>query len=170
MREYDLDIPAPERIGIDVVAVPAGEEIHIAMTLTSVSEGVLVSGQVSTSAVGECIRCLEPVEMAIRRSFQELYRYAPEKAHTKAQRKAAEVLEEDDEVELMMDGDFLNLEAPVRDAIVLALPMNPLCAQDCLGLCPTCGVKWNQLPADHAHEVIDARWASLADLLKEGPE
>ena len=47
------------------------------------------------------------------------------------------------------------------DAIVLDLPVNPLCSDDCPGLCPECGGKWAELPADHAHEVIDARWAGL---------
>ncbi len=164
MREYTLDVPAPERIGIDVIAVPEDQGIHIGMRLTSVSEGVLVDAQVSTIAEGECIRCLDPVEVPIARNFQELYRYAPEKAHTKAQRKAAEVQEDDLDVELMMDGELIDLEGPVRDAIVLALPINPLCAEDCPGLCPRCGVKWSLLEPDHRHDVKDPRWADLTDL------
>lgn len=167
MRQYSLDIPAPERIGIDVIAVLAQEEIHLDMRLESVTQGILVSGQLSAIADGECTRCLEPVEFGIERQIQELYRYAPEKAHTKAERKRARA-EEDDldlEDELMMDGDFMDLEAPIRDAIVLALPINPLCEENCRGLCPQCGVKWTKLPAEHIHEVIDARWAGLAGLL-----
>lgn len=165
MREYDLDVPAPERIGIDVIAVPEDQAIHIGMKLESVSEGVLVSAQVSTVAEGECIRCLDPVEVPIARNFQELYRYAPEKAHTKAQRKAAEVFDDVDEEESVMDGELINLENPVRDAIVLALPINPLCAEDCPGLCPRCGVKWTLLEAEHRHDVKDPRWAGLSDFL-----
>ncbi len=172
MREYSIDIPAPERIGIDVIAVLGGEEIHLDMRLESVTQGILVSGQLSTIADGECIRCLEPVELDIERRIQELYRYAPDKAHTKAERKRAS--EEGDDLdlaeELMMDGEIIDLEGPIRDAIVLALPMNPLCAEDCPGLCPECGVKWTNLPPDHAHEVIDARWSGLAGLLPESPE
>ena len=172
MREYSLDIPAPERIGIDVIAVLPGEEIHLDMRLESVTQGVLVSAQLSTIADGECMRCLEPVAFDIERRIQELYRYAPEKAHTKAQRKQARA-EEDDldlEEELMMDGEIIDLEAPIRDAIVLSLPINPLCDQDCPGLCPECGVRWTNLPADHLHEVIDTRWSGLAGLLPEPPE
>lgn len=165
MREYDLDIPAPDRIGIDVIAVPEDQGIHIGMKLESVTEGVLVSAQVSTIAEGECIRCLDPVEVPIMRNFQELYRYVPEKAHTKAQRKAAEVQEDlDEDEDLMMDGELINLEGPVRDTIVLALPINPICAEDCPGLCPRCGVKWTLLEADHRHDVKDPRWEGLSDL------
>jgi uncharacterized protein len=66
-----------------------------------------------------------------------------------------------------MDGDILDLEAPIRDAIVLALPINPLCDDDCEGLCSECGEKWRELPEDHAHQQIDARWGALAGLLDE---
>lgn len=171
MREYTLDIPAPERIGIDVIAVQAGEEIHLDMRLESVTQGILVSGQLATIADGECMRCLEPVELDIQRRIQELYRYAPEKAHTKAERKRA-AAEEDDldlDEEYLMDGEVIDLEGPIRDAIVLSLPINPLCSQDCPGLCPTCGVKWTLLPLEHSHEVIDARWSGLAGLAEQIP-
>jgi len=168
MREYDLDMPAPERIGIDVIAVPEDQAIHVAMKLEAVTEGILVSAHVSTLAEGECIRCLDPVEVPITRYFQELYRYAPEKAHTKAQRKAAEVLDDlDEDDDLVMDGELINLEGPVRDAIVLGLPINPLCAADCPGLCPGCGVKWSMLEPDHRHDAKDPRWAGLSDLFDD---
>jgi uncharacterized protein len=142
------------------------------MKLEAVTEGVLVSAHVSTVAEGECIRCLDPVEVPITRFFQELYRYAPEKAHTKAQRKAAEVLDDlDEDEDLVMDGELINLEAPVRDAIVLGLPINPLCDPDCPGLCPGCGIKWSMLEPDHRHAAKDPRWAGLSDLFDvENPD
>ncbi|MEK6648006.1 MAG: YceD family protein [Actinomycetota bacterium] len=166
MKEYSLDITIPERIGIDVIAVPAGAEIHLEMRLESVTEGVLVSAELSAVADGECMRCLDPIQLQIDRRIQELYRYAPEKPHTKTERKRARQVADDldDDDDLMMDGDFINLEVPIRDALVLDLPINPLCAQDCAGLCPGCGVKWASLDAAHTHEVIDARWAGLSGL------
>lgn len=170
MRQYSLDITIPERIGIDVIAVLAGEEIHLEMRLESVAEGVLVSADLSAVADGECMRCLDLIRLQIDRRIQELFRYAPEKPHTKAGRKRARQAVDDlDDDDLMMDGDFINLETPIRDALVLDLPINPLCAQDCAGLCPGCGVKWSLLDVAHTHEVIDARWAGLSRLagLKE---
>jgi uncharacterized protein len=165
MREYSLDIPAPMRFGIDVIAVAEDQGIHIEMRLDAVGEGVLVGASVSSIAEGECIRCLEPVELPISRYFQELYRYAPEKAHTKAQRRAAEAQDDlDEDEDLMVDGDLINLEGPIRDAIVLALPINPLCEVNCPGLCPGCGVKWSLLEAEHRHDAKDPRWAGLDEL------
>src|SRR5215475_15777206 len=59
-----------------------------------------------------------------------------------------------------MAGDLLDLEPVVRDALVLALPLSPVCRDDCQGLCPTCGSRWEDLPAGHTHETLDPRWAA----------
>jgi uncharacterized protein len=171
MKEYSFDISIPERMGIDVIAVEAGEDIHVDMRLESVTQGILMSAQVSAIADGTCMRCLEPLELQIDRRIQELYRYAPDKkVHTKAQRKAAEIDDMDEDEDLMLEGDEIDLEAPIRDAIVLDLPINPVCQDDCPGLCPGCGVKWTLLDRDHGHELIDPRWKGLAGLETENPD
>jgi uncharacterized protein len=174
MKEYELDIVVKEKFGVELISVPAGELIEIDARLESVTEGILLSADVYAVAQGECIRCLDPVEIVIERKIQELYNYEPTNERGKKKRKSSteDLTSEDLDVadEFMMDGDILDLETPVRDAIVLSLPSNPLCSQDCLGLCPECGSKWADLPEDHAHEVIDARWASLGGLTLEDPD
>ena len=174
MKEYELDIVVKEKFGVDLISVPAGEVIEIDARLESVTEGVLLSADVYAVAQGECIRCLDPVEIVIERKIQELYSYEPTNERGKKKRESSteDLTSEDLDVadEFMMDGDILDLETPVRDAIVLSLPSNPVCNQDCLGLCPECGGKWADLPEDHAHEVIDARWASLGGLTLEDPD
>jgi uncharacterized protein len=174
MKEYELDIVVKEKFGVELISVPAGELIEIDARLESVTEGILLSADVYAVAEGECIRCLDPVEIVIERKIQELYNYEPTNERGKKKRKssAEDLTSEDLDVadEFMMDGDILDLETPVRDAIVLSLPSNPLCSQDCLGLCPECGGKWADLPEAHAHEVSDARWASLGGLTLEDPD
>lgn len=169
MKEYELDIVVAEKFGVDLIAVPAGDVIEVDARLESVTEGILLSADVYAVAKGECIRCLDPVEIVIERKIQELYNYEPSSERGKKKK----VEPEDDldiEDELMMEGDIMDLETPIRDAIVLSLPINPLCSPDCLGLCPECGGKWADLPADHAHETIDARWADLGALNLEDPD
>jgi uncharacterized protein len=74
------------------------------------------------------------------------------------------VASSDDEDELpKLEDDLLDLEPTLRDAVVLALPLQPLCQPDCEGLCIECGANLNDNPG-HKHDVIDARWAALADL------
>jgi uncharacterized protein len=174
MKEYELDIIVKEKFGVDLISVPVGEVIEVDARLESVTEGVLLSADVYAVAQGECIRCLDPVEIVIERKIQELYNYEPTNERGKKKRKSSteDLTSEDLDAadEFMMEGDILDLETPIRDAIVLSLPSNPLCSQDCLGLCPECGGKWAELPEDHAHEVIDARWASLGGLTLEDPD
>jgi uncharacterized protein len=69
----------------------------------------------------------------------------------------------DDDV-LLVDGDFVDLEPVLRDTVVLSLPVNPVCDEDCEGLCAGCGAKFAELPDDHAHDAPDPRWAALASL------
>lgn len=170
MKEYQLDLEILEPVGVPLVAVPAGDVIEVDMRLESVAEGILLSADIYAIAKGECIRCLDPVEITVERKIQELYRYEPTNDKGGKRKKHSSRTDTSDEIdldavdELWLDGNEMNLEIPIRDAVVLDLPINPLCSEECLGLCPDCGEKWEKLPEDHAHEVIDARWAGLAGL------
>ena len=170
MREYQLDIPVKEDFGVPLISIRAGDFIEVDARLESVTEGVLLSAQVYAVAKGECIRCLDPVELVIERKIQELYNYEPTNERGKKRKHEDEVIDLDAEEELTMDGNIMDLEVPIRDAVVLSLPINPLCSDECLGLCPECGGKWAELPADHAHDVVDPRWASLGSLSLEDPD
>jgi uncharacterized protein len=146
-------VPAPADLGIEVLRVPEGSPVELDLRLEAVMEGVLVTGTAHASLGGECARCLEPITDEIEVRFQELYVYED---HALPE-------EEDDEVSTLQ-GDLVDLEPLLRDAVVLALPFQPLCEDDCPGLCPDCGARLADDP-DHAHEAaIDPRWAALADL------
>ena len=164
LKEYQLDIETVTRIGVPLIAVQEGDVIEVDVRLESVTEGILLSAEIYAVAHGECIRCLDPVEVVIDRKIQELYRYEPTNEKGRRKRRDDEDVDLDGEEELQMEGDLMNLEIPIIDAIILTLPVNPLCSQDCLGLCPDCGEKWESLPQGHAHEVIDARWSGLEEL------
>ena len=164
MKEYQLDIPAHARIGIPLIAVPEGDLVELDIRLESVAQGVLASAEIYAVAHGECIRCLDPVEVVIDRKIQELYRYEPTNEKGRKKRREDEDVDLEGEEELQMEGDLMDLEIPIIDAIILTLPVNPLCSDECLGLCPDCGEKWEKLPEGHAHEVIDARWSGLDGL------
>ena len=160
MREVRLSVPAPEGFELaDLIGVPTGADLELDLRLESVMDGVLVSGVVTAPVSGECGRCLADVSDTLRVKVQELYVY-PE---------AATDHDEEDEVS-QLDGDFLDLQPVLRDAVVLALPLNPLCDEDCQGLCSTCGERLDDLPEGHTHDTTDARWGALAGLLQEDQE
>ena len=79
MRKIHRDVEAPVDLGTDVIGVPEGSELELDLRLESVMEGVLVSGAIRGRAAGECVRCLDDVELALRGDLQELYVY-PEPA------------------------------------------------------------------------------------------
>ena len=141
MREYQLNISDHEPLGYDLVSIMKNEPISIQLKLESVSEGVLASGEVNSLAQAECGRCLEPIEYEIEESFTELFAYEPENKRGKKPPKKADEINEDEEEIRFMQGDEIDLDGPIRDAIILNLPQNPLCKPDCLGLCPDCGEK-----------------------------
>ena len=165
MKEYQLDIDAPFRIGVPLIGIPEGDLLELDVRCESVTEGILVTADIYGVAIGECIRCLDPVELEVDRKIQELYRYEPTDDKGKKSRRKDEDLDDLDEDEVLyVEGEQVNLEVPILDAIILSLPVNPLCDEECLGLCPDCGEKWEKLPEDHAHDVVDARWAGLSGL------
>jgi uncharacterized protein len=153
-------VPAPADLGVELISVPEGSDLELDLSMTSVSEGVYISGSVRGTVEGECGRCLREISEAFDVRIQELYAYED---------STTEETTDSDEVG-RMQGDLIDLEPAVRDAVVLTLPTNPLCRPDCPGLCPDCGVRLDELPADHSHELEDPRWATLRNLSTELPE
>ena len=153
MRGVLRRVPAPARLGLDVVWVPKGAPLALDLRLESVTEGVLVTGSVAAPVTGECGRCLDPVSDEFSAEICELFAYP---------NSFTDATTDQDEVHRVV-GDLIDLEAVVRDAVVLGMPLTPLCRPDCSGLCPDCGQRLDDLPPGHAHEVIDPRWAALAE-------
>ncbi len=158
-RRESRSAPAPADLGIDVLGVREGSPVELDLRLEAVMEGVLVSGTARVHVVGECARCLDPLEHDLEVELQELYTYDDE--HDEPE-------EEDGEVS-RLDGDLLDLEPLVRDAVVLSLPFRPLCRDDCPGLCVECGAHLADDPEHHHGERIDPRWAALAQLTELDP-
>lgn len=151
MRVVERVVPAPEHLGLELIRVPVGAELTLRLRMESVSEGVLVSAEAHAQLEGECGRCLRAISDTLDVSFQELYAY---------EHSTTDDTTDEDEVG-RLQGDLIDLEPELRDAVVLALPNHPLCRADCPGLCPECGVHWDDLPEDHSHQQADARWAAL---------
>lgn len=134
-------------------AVPEGAEVSVEVTLSSYPGGVMASGTVAAPWTGECRRCGGPVGGEVRAEVRERY-------------VAESETEVDDEAYPLAD-DELDLEPLARDAVLLELPLAPLCAPDCLGLCPQCGINRNE-EACTCEQPVDPRWSALDALRDEG--
>ncbi|WP_343035759.1 DUF177 domain-containing protein [Isoptericola sediminis] len=160
MREVATVVAAPADLGTAVIGVPEGADLTLGLRLEAVMEGVLVSGVVRGTAVGECARCLDPISQEVTVRVQELFVY-PERAEA-----AEEAGDEEAEDEALLIDDQADIEPVVRDSLVTALPFQPLCRPDCPGLCSECGARLEDDP-EHHHDIVDPRWAALQTMLEE---
>ncbi|MCZ7416299.1 MULTISPECIES: YceD family protein [unclassified Streptomyces] len=165
LKRLSRTVEAPRDLGTEVIGVPEGASVELELRLEAVMEGVLVTGTARAPLTGECVRCLEPLEQECEADFQELYSY-PETDDRGRAVAAGDDAEgaEDEEDTLFLEADLFDLEPVLRDAVVLSLPMQPVCQEDCPGLCPRCGARLADEP-DHQHnEAADIRWAALEGL------
>src|SRR3954464_11319119 len=158
VRKVQRTIAAPAGLGTEVIGVPEGSDLELDLRLEAVVEGIRVSGTIRGRAVGECVRCLEEVEDEIEADVQELYVYPGRTPDG----------EEDDELRELRD-DLIDLEPVLYDSLVPALPFQPVCRDDCPGLCSECGARLADDPA-HTHESADPRWDALHELLTQNDE
>lgn len=147
MRERTLDIVVPEEFGNAMIAVKKGSELQVDLRMESLHDGILVSADIDGTAAGECGRCLIDIEQDVQVEIQELFAYSSDEAF-----------------EYEVHEDTIDLEPVIRDAVVLSLPFQPVCQEDCLGLCPQCGVRLLDNPGHEHENAIDPRWAALGSL------
>ena len=127
--------------------IPPSAPVDVDLVLERVPEGIVVRGTLTGAWAAACSRCLEPVTGEVSVHVDELFETAPLEGET-----------------YLLDDDVIDLEPMVRDALLLELPLAPLCRDDCAGLCPTCGANRNDEPCDCAAEEPDPRWAALRSL------
>jgi uncharacterized protein len=160
MLTVDQTAPSPLRIGLDLIAIEPGAELDLDLRFEAVSEGVLVTGTMYAPTRGECSRCLGPITGEVEIDLTELFAYPD---------SITESTTDAEEVGRVID-QTVDLAQPIIDAVGLALPFVPVCAEDCPGLCPQCGVALATADADHHHELIDPRWAKLAAMRPSDPD
>lgn len=135
--------------GLDVdLAHVGGRPVEFDLALHAIVEGILVTGALFGRAALSCRRCLTETEQEFNVVVEEVFAIG----------SAA------DEDAYRVKADQIDLEPMARDAIVLALPLNPLCRPDCRGLCPQCGQNLNEADCGHRQEQIDVRWEPLRRL------
>lgn len=160
MMTVSQTVPSPLRIGLDLIAIEPDADLDLDLRFESVSEGVLVSGTMHAPTRGECSRCLGPITDEVEIALTELFAYPD---------SVTESTTESDEVGRVID-ETVDLAQPIVDAVGLALPFVALCAADCPGLCPQCGVALATAEAGHHHEQIDPRWAKLVEMRPADPD
>jgi uncharacterized protein len=136
-----------DQLGNGVAQVAPGESVQVAGTLEHVADGIVLRGSIHAAWQGSCSRCLRPVAGEIVVHVDELFEPAPLAGET-----------------YLLEEDVLDLAPLLRDAVLLELPGAPLCAEDCAGICPTCGADHNEVSCECVVDEPDPRWAALRSL------
>ena len=147
-REFEFDIPyleiPPDLDLFDLTGTAAG---------TKTARGVLLQGQMDAVMTLQCSRCLEDYAHSIGIEFAELYAFDPRKLDESAQK--------------LPDNGVIDLGPLVREEMLVSVPINPHCSDDCLGLCPICGGNLNETRCHHDEIDIDPRLEVLRSYLGE---
>jgi uncharacterized protein len=136
----DLDIAGDPRFDDDA-------EVEVRLLLESMSDGIVVDGQVAVPWHGTCRRCNEPTGGVSVSEVHELYQ------RTVTDPDAFEIV-----------GEQLDLRPVARELVLLDTPATPLCRPDCAGLCPTCGINRNEATCSCEGPPADPRWSALDQL------
>jgi uncharacterized protein len=146
-RRHDAIDAELDGLRVIGTAVPDGAPVQVEVDLESLNEGLVVKGTAEAPWVGECRRCLRPVKAALSAPILEVYEPHPSEGETQ-----------------LLEGTEIDLEPVVREAVLLELPLAPLCREDCAGLCPRCGADRNEVACGCVTDEPDPRWAGLEGL------
>ena len=156
--DFDFTV-APEEIDWQEDAARLTSPAHVAGTLTKHIAHTGVKGKIDAELEIECTRCLQKIDKRMEIPFEAAF-VAPEH-YTQA--KEAELRAEDLDVSVL-EGNELDLTELVREQILLNLPEQIFCREDCKGLCEKCGANRNLINCNCLEEETDPRWAALKNL------
>jgi len=152
---------APEELVLDDEAARLTSAPEIRARIKRHGERIDLRGHISARAEVDCDRCLKVVDIQVETDFDAAYVPATLNADLD---KEAELHDEDLDV-AVLEGDTIDVDELVREQVLLALPLHALCADDCKGLCPTCGTNKNiDAACGCEQKETDPRWAALKEL------
>jgi uncharacterized protein len=153
---------SPEDLGLAAERVDFLAPVDVAVKLTRMQQDVLAQGEATTRVRMPCSRCLEDVDVELAGQFEALY--VPETG-SYGQRMGQPNFEWGDQRVNFYAELTIDLAEQVRQALLIELPMKPLCRPDCKGLCPECGHNLNEGPCPCGQQAEDDPWGPLRDLV-----
>jgi uncharacterized protein len=135
------------------------EPIELEVTATKTGDEMIFQGAISTTAGMDCSRCLDRFEISIRSKIQFVVQLL--------EISSPQDSDDEDFVVLPKTVQEYDLSQRVREAILLELPLKPLCSVSCRGLCPMCGTNLNESDCECTPDKTDERWESLRELFDQ---
>jgi uncharacterized protein len=137
------------------------DRIEVACTASRMKENVFIEGTVSTAMDLPCCRCLEVIRLPLSSSFRYTFTPTPSRSQDEVELNAADL------DFAYYEGDIIDLDAVILDQILLQIPIKPLCAESCRGLCPSCGANLNVTACNCREEHHDDRFSVLKQLKEQ---
>jgi uncharacterized protein len=155
---FDFQV-APDEIDLEGEPVKLKDAVQIQGELKKGIAQTDVRGKISGEIEVECNRCLQDAQMYLEFPFEAVF----VTAENYTQEKEAELKAGDLEVSIF-EGDKLDLTELAREQILLNLPSQVFCREDCQGLCQKCGANLNLIDCNCEESEVDPRWAALRNL------
>ena len=134
--------------------------VAVLATVQKAESQIVVNGSAKTTALATCVRCLDQFPVPVEEEFRAVVLMVP----------PAEVDRDtdDDEFYLVSEQEPVwDMADAVRQVILLGVPENPLCREDCAGLCPRCGRNLNREQCVCREDAKASPFATLAELLEQ---
>lgn len=148
-----------EELDLSAGGVEFTEPIRVELSATKTGDELIFQGTVVAKADLECARCLENFEATISSRLQFVIHLI--------ELNQPQDTDDDDFIVLPKTTQEYDIGQRVREAILLELPLKPLCSDTCLGLCPMCGTNLNESECDCRPDKTDERWESLRHLFEK---
>lgn len=158
--EFDLKVAAGE-IDLESEGVSFASDVSVKGTATRHIVQTDIAGTITSEINIDCTRCLEPVREKLEIPFTASY-ISPENY---TEEKEVELKDDDLDIAVSEDNQ-IDLKELAREQILLNLPEQVLCKEDCKGLCAKCGASRNLINCNCDERETDPRWAALGNLIK----
>jgi uncharacterized protein len=132
------------------------------LAVDDMDQRILVHGSFQSRQSVVCDRCSREFELEIPAELEVMILRNPSRGD--------EVEEAEDAWIIHQQRGIVPLDLALLEAVNLAEPQKLLCREDCKGLCPSCGVDWNETSCECTHDEVDSRWAALEKLKEEDPD
>ena len=163
-QEVKLGVPA-DRVSLEKAEVQLSDRVEVKGQLDRVDEASFrLDGSLSATVELSCVRCLEPLRLDLNEPLDLLF--LPSSANVAPGKDEERELSDEDLAVSFYQDNKIDVGLLIREQVYLALPMKPICRDDCQGLCSTCGTNLNSSSCNCAREAVDPRLATLKTLLK----
>jgi uncharacterized protein len=149
---------SPQELGLESEGADFTRPVEVELVLRKSGDSFYCTGHAKTDVSLECSRCLEPYFHSLETKLDFYFRVEKDRIKIEYQDQAEPLV--------FPGNQIFSIDNLIKEAILLILPLKPLCSENCLGLCSVCGINLNISSCNCKKEKLDPRWEKLRNLKK----